>query len=121
MYEVRVTSKFSSAHNLRNYKGRCENLHGHTWKVEVCLRGKELNSDGFLCDFTEIKKELNSCLDRYDHGYINEITPFDKVNPTAENLAYTIFQELNGKMKSLFEVTVWESEDARAVFRNEKE
>ncbi len=119
MYEVRVTAKFSSAHNLRNYKGKCENLHGHTWKVEVCLCGKKLNEDGFLCDFTEIKKQLNACLERYDHKYINEITPFDKLNPTAENLSCIIYQELKSKLEGLCEVTVWESDDARAVFRAE--
>lgn len=119
MYEVRVTAKFNSAHNLRNYKGKCENLHGHTWKVEVYLKGAQLNDNGFLCDFTEIKKELNNCLERYDHKYINEVTPFDKINPTAENLAVTIYQELKSKLNGLFQVTVWESEDARAVFRTE--
>jgi 6-pyruvoyltetrahydropterin/6-carboxytetrahydropterin synthase len=117
MYEVRVLSRFSSAHNLRNYKGKCENLHGHTWKVELCLTGDKLNSDGFLCDFVELKKELNTLLDRYDHKYINEVKPFDTLNPTAENLARVIYDELKQKFSGLLEVTVWESDDARAVYK----
>ena len=117
MYEIRVTSKFSAAHNLRNYNGKCERLHGHTWKVEVCLEAPKINDEGFLCDFRVVKGSMKEMLDRFDHAYINEISPFDKINPTAENLAYTIYEELKKQFPQLKEVSVWESEDARAVFR----
>jgi 6-pyruvoyltetrahydropterin/6-carboxytetrahydropterin synthase len=118
MYEIRVTSKFSAAHNLRNYNGKCENLHGHTWRVEVCLEGTGLNETGFLCDFRTVKGSMKEVLERFDHAYINEISPFDKINPTAENLARIIYEELKKQFPQLKEVTVWESDDARAVFRN---
>ncbi len=117
MYEVRITGKFNSAHNLRNYKGKCENLHGHTWKVEVFIKGDKLSSEGFLCDFIDVKSALKNCLDKYDHQYLNELPPFDKINPTAENLAHTLFTDLKEKFPGLYEVVVWESEDARAAFR----
>jgi 6-pyruvoyltetrahydropterin/6-carboxytetrahydropterin synthase len=120
MYQIRVTSKFSAAHNLRNYGGKCENLHGHTWKVEACIQGEELNSIGILTDFKEVKMALGETLAKYDHAYINELTPFDKTNPTAENLAYKIYYDLKKQFPNLSEVSVWESEDSRAVFRETK-
>jgi 6-pyruvoyltetrahydropterin/6-carboxytetrahydropterin synthase len=116
MYQVRVSSKFSAAHNLRNYNGKCENLHGHTWKVEVCLEAKALNDNGFLYDFKEIKKALNEILDMFDHSYVNELRPFDKINPTAENLSFYIYTEMKKQFSDLKEVVVWESEDARAIY-----
>lgn len=119
MYEIRVNSKFSAAHNLRNYNGKCENLHGHTWKVEVCLYGSFLNDTGFLCDFRIVKGAVKEVLEKYDHAYINEISPFDKINPTAENLASVIYTELEKQFSNLKEVVVWESEDARAIYRAE--
>ena len=119
MFEIRVTTKFGAAHNLRNYGGKCENLHGHTWRVEVALKGNTLDDKGLMKDFKEVKKGLNEVLAKFDHSYINEISPFDKINPTAENLSKHIFEELKVMFVELFEVSVWESEDARAVFRAE--
>ncbi|MCX6112101.1 MAG: 6-carboxytetrahydropterin synthase QueD [Proteobacteria bacterium] len=117
MYEIRITSKFNAAHNLRNYNGKCEKLHGHTWKVEVCIEGSKLNETGFLYDFRVIKGATKEVLERFDHAYINEISPFDKINPTAENLASVIYEELKKQFPQLKEVTVWESEDASATYR----
>jgi len=117
MYLLRVTSKFGAAHNLRNYNGKCENLHGHTWKVEVCIEGDTLNEIGLVCDFKTIKSATKEVLERFDHAYINEISPFDKINPTAENLARVIYEELKIQFPQLKEVTVWESEDASATYR----
>ena len=119
MYEVRVTARFSAAHNIRNYDGKCESLHGHSWKVEVCIKGTTLNRLGFVHDFRTVKDELKEILSRFDHNYINEVAPFDKINPTAENLASYIFSEMKKKVPELAEVSVWESEDARAVFIGE--
>ena len=117
MYLLRVTSGFSAAHNLRNYNGKCENLHGHTWRVEVCVEGETLTDIGFVCDFKVIKNATKEVLERFDHAYINEISPFDKINPTAENLASVIYEELKKQFPQLKEVTVWESEDASATYR----
>jgi len=116
MYQICVSSKFSAAHNLRNYNGKCENLHGHTWKVELCLQGAGTNEDGFLCDFRDVKRSLSEMLDIFDHSYVNDVKPFDKINPTAENLAFYIFTEMKKQFSELKEVVVWESEDARAVY-----
>jgi len=117
MFEIRVTTKFSAAHNLRNYGGKCENLHGHTWKVEVALNGNSLNDIGLMKDFRDVKRALKEVLSGFDHSYINERSPFDKINPTAENLSKHIFDELVKIFPELFEVSVWESEDARAIYR----
>jgi len=117
MYEIRVTTQFSAAHNLRNYGGKCENLHGHTWRVEAALKSNDLNDKGFMRDFKEVKQFLKEVISRFDHSYINEVSPFDKINPTAENLSRHIFEELVKVLPELFEVSVWESDDARAVFR----
>jgi len=117
MYEISVTTRFSAAHNLRDYGGKCENLHGHTWKVEAALKSNSLNEKGFTRDFKEVKQALKEAVSKFDHSYINEISPFDKVNPTAENLSKHIFDELIKVFPELFEVSVWESEDAKATFR----
>ncbi|MFH1223503.1 MAG: 6-carboxytetrahydropterin synthase QueD [Pseudomonadota bacterium] len=119
MYEVRVNTKFSAAHHLRNYDGQCENLHGHTWMVEVCVRGGTLNKTGFVYDFRTVKDALKEIISKFDHAYINEVAPFDKLNPTAENLACYIYNELKHGFAGTYEVSVWESENARAVYRDE--
>lgn len=117
-YKVSVYSKFSSAHALRGYKGKCENLHGHNWKVRVCLCGTKLNEIGMLVDFTDMKAHLGTVMAKLDHKYLNETAPFDKINPTAENIAAFIF----GEMKifetddiKVHEVEVWESDTSQAV------
>ena len=79
MYKLEVESWFSSAHQLREYKGKCENLHGHNWKVKLQLEGEELNSLGMLVDFTDAKRILSGLMDRLDHKFLNEIEPFDKI------------------------------------------
>ena len=119
MYQIRVSSSFSAAHNLREDNGKCENLHGHSWKVELCIEDNELDGSGFLYDFRAVKKALREQLERYDHSYINELVPFDSINPTAENLAFYIFTELKKDFPKLKEVTVWESDDARATYIGE--
>jgi 6-pyruvoyltetrahydropterin/6-carboxytetrahydropterin synthase len=117
MYELRVNAVFSAAHNLRGYEGKCENLHGHTWKVELCASGDTLNNIGMLCDFKELKGKLREVLSMFDHNYINEIKPFDKINPTAENLARFIYESVEKYFNNIKEVVVWESEDAGATYR----
>jgi 6-pyruvoyltetrahydropterin/6-carboxytetrahydropterin synthase len=94
MYRVTTRTVFSAMHQLRNYRGATEPLHSHDWKVEVTLEGENLNSDGLLVDFTELEKHLDKIKDRYEGGNINEIPPFDQLNPTAELLAKNIADEL---------------------------
>ncbi len=121
MYEVTVICDFSAAHSLRDYKGKCENLHGHNWKVEVSVESEGLNHLGMVIDFKILKEETKGLLEGLDHRYLNEIEPFDRVNPSSENIARFIFDRLsekvNGKGRRVKEVKVWESEDAYATYR----
>ena len=107
---------FDAAHALRGYEGACENLHGHTWKVQVFLKGDKLNKIGLLEDFRAIKQKLGEILKTYDHKLVNNIPPFDKKNPTSENLAETIFKALKKTIKNLSKVTVWESSTTNATY-----
>jgi 6-pyruvoyltetrahydropterin/6-carboxytetrahydropterin synthase len=121
-YEISVEKSFSSAHALRGYKGKCENLHGHNWKIKVFVKGKKLNELGMLVDFTDIKDILSQVLHELDHKNLNEVKPFDKINPSAENLAAWIFEKMAAVIKkvkykniSVSKVTVWESETSCAT------
>ncbi|MFC1709337.1 6-carboxytetrahydropterin synthase QueD [Candidatus Omnitrophota bacterium] len=118
MYEIRVRTEFSSAHRLRGYKGKCEELHGHNWKVEVFVSSGNLDKIGMLVDFKELKAALNQVLKRLDHSYINNLPYFRKINPTSENLAKYIFEKLQSKIRSvkLSKVTVWESDTSAASY-----
>lgn len=107
---LKVEYRFSAAHFLREYKGKCERLHGHTFRVEVRVEVNELNETGIGIDFLEIKKELAQVLP--DHRNLNEVYAF---NPSAENLARHFFQELKKRLR-VKAVTVWESEDAAATY-----
>lgn len=108
---------FSSAHNLRNYHGNCENLHGHNWKVEAFLESKKLDKDGMLVDFKILKGELKKILSNLDHKYINEIDYFKEVNPTSENIACYIYNELKKVFGDIMiKVIVWESENSAAEY-----
>jgi len=117
-YKLSVTRGFASAHCLREYKGRCENLHGHNWKVKVSFCGTELDKTGMLMDFTNIKAELDKIMARLDHKFLNDTPPFDKINPTAENIAAFVLGELRKaetETAKVCEVEVWESETASAA------
>ncbi|MDR3112156.1 MAG: 6-carboxytetrahydropterin synthase QueD [Elusimicrobiota bacterium] len=118
-YKVSVTKSFAGAHFLRNYKGKCENLHGHNWKVKVVFGGDILQENGMLIDFTDVKKELEKITSCLDHKFLNETVPFDKLNPTAENIAEFIFEKLK-KCETAFakicQTEVWENETSSALF-----
>jgi len=116
MFEVRVTGQFSAAHNLRGYRGKCEELHGHNWKVEVIVAGEKLDKTGMLMDFTQLKALLNKVLDRLDHKYISRLTHFKRINPTSENIAKYIYESLKTKTPGLKSVTVWESDYSSASY-----
>jgi len=98
-YEVMIERDFSSAHQLRGYKGKCENLHGHNYKVEIYAKGEELNNIGLLIDFVDLKKAADEVVKYLDHRNLNELPPFDEeLNPSAENLARFILEYLNGQV-----------------------
>ena len=98
MYEVTVEDSFAAGHYLRNYKGKCENPHGHNYKVRVTLAGKELDKAGLLLDFRDLQEAMKPVIDRLDHQMINDIDPFKVLNPSAENLAKYFYDETNVKL-----------------------
>lgn len=120
MYELTVKAHFDAAHSLLGYPGECRELHGHTWDVEVTVRGTHLDEVGIVYDFKQLKSDLASVLSPLDHAYLNDVPPFDEINPTAENLARVIFEALStsvGKGVEVAEVSVWESPIARITYR----
>jgi len=126
MYFLTVKADFSSAHALRGYEGACEHLHGHNWLVEATVRTRGLDELGMGIDFKLLKSHLRELCDKLDHRYLNEIPPFDKLNPTSENLARYLAEQLQERLKNetptvlVWEVTVWESENSRASWRVEE-
>ncbi len=119
VYALTVRTSFSAAHRLREYEGNCERLHGHNWQVEVTVEADALDSRGMALDFRAIKGALGETLAGFDHRYLNEVPPFDGLNPSSENLAQHIFEEMERKVAApvrVARVTVWESEDARAEY-----
>ena len=94
MFEVTVEETFAAGHALRNYRGKCENVHGHNYRCQVTLEGEQLDSIGLLVDFVEVKRVVHSVLDRMDHQWLNEFPPFDVLNPSAENMAKYIYDEV---------------------------
>jgi len=120
MYELKVISKFAAAHQLKMVTQKCENLHGHNWKVEVFVSGKELNNSGVLMDFGEIKKHLAVIMETLDHKFLNDIDFFKNCNPSSEVIAKHIANELqvmiSDPLVSISRVSVWESDDACATY-----
>jgi 6-pyruvoyltetrahydropterin/6-carboxytetrahydropterin synthase len=120
MYDLTIRGHFDAAHSLVGYPGECRELHGHTWDVEVTVRGETLDDVGIVYDFKRLKSDLANVLDAYDHAHLNTVSPFDTLNPTAENLAQVIYERLAqtvGTEVSLVEVAVWESPIARIAYR----
>jgi 6-pyruvoyltetrahydropterin/6-carboxytetrahydropterin synthase len=120
-YSLKVQGTFSSAHNLRGYKGKCEDLHGHNWLVEITVKSSQLDNIGMVLDFKYLKKKLNACLEKMDHKYLNRIPYFSaaggkKVNPTSENIAKYIYDQLKPSIPLLNCVTVWENSTSSASY-----
>ena len=115
-YTLKVVTDFAAAHALRDYAGECSRLHGHNWKVEVEVIATSLNEAGMGIDFKEIKTQTREILSRLDHRHLNEIKPFDTVNPTAENIAAYLYRRLsenmNGPRTRIGAITLWETERA---------
>jgi 6-pyruvoyltetrahydropterin/6-carboxytetrahydropterin synthase len=122
MYTLKIEGAFEAAHHVEGYPGKCARLHGHNWVVEAVVKGKELDELGMLIDFKVMKKELADVLERFDHRYLNELEPFSGgVNPTAENLARIIFEELAGREvfkrdSELHAITVFESPKSSVTY-----
>ncbi len=125
MFEVSVEQTFAAAHALRGYQGKCENVHGHNYRVRVTIEGERLNSIGLLVDFVDIKRLLRRTIEQLDHRFINELPPFDTLNPTAENMARYFYEQIHEALRAgaadvptrVKEVTVWETDTSLATYR----
>jgi 6-pyruvoyltetrahydropterin/6-carboxytetrahydropterin synthase len=126
MFEVSVEETFSSGHAQRGYRGKCENVHGHNYRVRISLTGPQLDNIGLLVDFTELKRVLRGIIAGLDHQFLNDLDAFKTVNPSAENLAKYFHDETRRQLTSLpagagiAEVTVWETDTSSAQYRPEK-
>jgi 6-pyruvoyltetrahydropterin/6-carboxytetrahydropterin synthase len=125
MYEIEIIAGFSAAHLLREYKGKCEHLHGHNYKVHVTVQAESPGAGGMIIDFGDLKQITGHVLEPLDHAFLNEIPPFDKIEPSAENLAAHIFDQIAARLPErrgkLNSVSVWESDTAQATFRRKGE
>ncbi|MBM4444341.1 MAG: 6-carboxytetrahydropterin synthase QueD [Chloroflexi bacterium] len=121
MYEVAVEADFDAAHYLRGYEGKCENVHGHRFRVKARVRTKGTDAVGMAYDFTKLRRQLGEVVGRLDHVCLNETPPFDKINPSSENIASTIFAELQGMLGGrglrLHSIQVWESPHSSVVYQ----
>ena len=116
MFEVSVREHFDAAHFLRGYGGKCEGLHGHRYEVIVTVRALEVNDIGIAYDFADLKGHVRAILARFDHTCLNEVSPFDKINPSAENIATTICEELQDRGLAACKVQVFESPDSSVTY-----
>lgn len=121
MFELKVISHFAAAHQLKMVDKKCENLHGHNWNIEVCIRGNQLNSAGVLMDFGLIKQEVKKIVENLDHKFLNELEDFgDSFPPSSENLAFYIAKQLKKSLNApnayVYSVTTWESHNACATY-----
>jgi 6-pyruvoyltetrahydropterin/6-carboxytetrahydropterin synthase len=120
LYELKIVTHMAAAHQLREYEGGCEKLHGHNWKIEVHVKGKELGPNGLLLDFRLIKEATGRLLEELDHSFLNDLAHFKSVNPTSENIARYIYdslsRDLNDGNVKVSKVTAWESETACATY-----
>jgi 6-pyruvoyltetrahydropterin/6-carboxytetrahydropterin synthase len=122
MFEVSVEQTFAAGHALRNYKGKCENVHGHNYRVQITVQGEQLDSTGLLVDFLDVKGLIGGVVDYLDHQFINDLPPFDELNPSAENIAKYFYDRVSGGLKNevpvrVSEVKVWETDTSSAVYR----
>ena len=120
MYRITVKQHFDAAHFLKGYKGKCENLHGHRYQAVVKVMAARTDETGLAYDFAELKKQLKGILEKLDHTCLNDVPPFDEINPSAENIAAAIHKELKPRIKGaeLEAVEVWESPDSGVEYRD---
>ena len=120
MFELKIITHFAAAHQLKMVAKKCETIHGHNWKIEVCVAGETLTNAGVLIDFGELKDYLSEIIEKLDHKFLNELDCFHNDNPSSENIAYYIAHELKKKIVDhgikVTRVTAWESEDSCATY-----
>ena len=120
MYQISVEQDFDAAHFLRGYQGKCEAVHGHRFRVVVKVKSSVVNDIGIAYDFVELKSHLGDIISRFDHTCLNDVTPFEKINPSSENIASTIYDELKQKLSgapvSISSVEVWESPQSGVAY-----
>ncbi len=119
MFEICVEHTFAAGHALRNYRGKCENVHGHNYRVQVAIEGPELDENGLLYDFAELKSRLRGISEYLDHQFMNDLKPFDEINPSAENIAKFFYGEIQKELRkaSVSYVRVWETDTSCATYR----
>lgn len=120
MFEVSVEETFAAAHALRGYKGKCENVHGHNYRVQITVEGPELDSIGLLVDFADVKHLLRAVVKKLDHQFLNDLEPFTALNPSAENVAKYFYDEIREELNPeirIGQVKVWETDTSSAVYR----
>lgn len=122
MFEVSVEQTFAAGHALRNYKGKCENVHGHNYRVRITIQGEQLDSTGLLVDFLDVKREMSAAIEYLDHNFINDLPPFNEINPSAENIAKYFYDRVRDGLETgtpvrVAEVKVWETDTSSAVYR----
>jgi 6-pyruvoyltetrahydropterin/6-carboxytetrahydropterin synthase len=123
MFEVSVEESFAAGHALRGYRGKCENPHGHNYKIRITLAGQQLDGIGLLWDFKDLKRAMNEIIERLDHQYLNDIEPFKQINPSAENLAKYFYDETKLRLDQstqgrvrVKDVRVWETDTTTATY-----
>lgn len=123
VYQVSIEQHFDAAHYLRGYQGKCEALHGHRFRVVVKVTATRVDDVGMAYDFTKLKKHLGDILSRFDHTCLNDASPFDNINPSSENIATTVYNELKPKLASapvsLASVEVWESPQSGVAYSSD--
>ena len=128
MFEVTVEQTFAAGHSLREYKGKCENVHGHNYRVQVTVEGEKLNGIGLLVDFVDLKRAVRQVIEKLDHQFINDVEPFTTLNPSAENLAKYFYDEVarslnieasrfNNAPVRIAQIKIWETDTSIAVYR----
>jgi 6-pyruvoyltetrahydropterin/6-carboxytetrahydropterin synthase len=121
MYEVTVTANISASHHLRGYQGKCENVHGHNYRVQATVRTEKLNEIGLALDFGDLRKELKSIAEHFDHHDLNQTPEFSEINPSSENISRVIFdlmaQKIDRPGLSVYQVRVWETEGSFVTYR----
>ena len=125
MFEISVEETFAAGHALRGYRGKCEKVHGHNYRVQVRVAGEKLDSAGLLMDFVDLKQLLRAVIERLDHEFLNDVPPFDALNPSAENMAKYFYDEISQALAAsqpdspvrLSSVKIWETDTSTATYR----
>jgi 6-pyruvoyltetrahydropterin/6-carboxytetrahydropterin synthase len=120
MFDLTIESQFSSAHQLRGYKGKCEEMHGHNWRVQVTISSDKLNDIGIVIDFHDLKAITGEVISSLDHSFLNDVFPFTEINPSSENIARWIYETVKKKLPdgncTMTSVTVWENDTSSATY-----